>query len=135
MAERDLKTLLASLKIKYHEGVWRFETIPAEASSWADLITLQNVRDIAMLFREDEGLTIILRAAANTPADNQWAWLELSVSSDLQAVGFLAAVSNALAEADIPCNAVAAYHHDHLFVPADKVEAAVAALEGLSASA
>lgn len=134
MAERDPKTLLATLKIKRHDGVWRFETIPAEASSWADLVTLQTARDIAMLFHEDEGLTVILRAEADTPKDNQWTWLELSVYSDLQAVGFLAAVSNALAEADIPCNAVAAYHHDHIFVPADKAEAAIAALEGLSAS-
>ncbi|MEM1086853.1 MAG: ACT domain-containing protein [Pseudomonadota bacterium] len=135
MAERDLKTLLSSLQIKRRGGIWRFETIPAEASSWTDLVTLQSARDIAMLFREDEGLTVILRAEDKTPVDNQWAWLELSVYSDLQAVGFLAAVSSALAEADIPCNAVAAYHHDHLFVPTGKADAAIAALEGLSASA
>lgn len=135
MAERDLKTLLATLKVKRHDGIWRFETIPSEASSWADLITLQSARDIAMLFREDEGLTIILRTDADTPEDNQWAWLELSVYSDLHAVGFLAAISKALADADIPCNAVAAYHHDHVFVPIDKTEPAIAALEGLSASA
>ncbi|MEO1642368.1 MAG: ACT domain-containing protein [Pseudomonadota bacterium] len=134
MAERDLQTLLKSLQIKACDGIWRFETIPAEASSWAELITLQSVRDIAMLFQEEEGLTVILRADTDTPKDNQWAWLELTVYSNLNAVGFLATISKALAEVNIPCNAVAAYHHDHIFVPIDKVEAAVTALEGLSAS-
>jgi hypothetical protein len=129
MAERDLETLLKTLKVKRHEGIWRFESIPAEASTWADLISLRNVRDIAMLFQEDEGLSLITKALDTTPASNRWAWLKLSVYSDLQAVGFLAAVSKALSEADIPCNAVAAYHHDHVFVPEDKADTAITVLE------
>lgn len=86
-----------------------------------------------MLFQETEGLTVITSAADDTPQDNQWAWLELSVYSDLQAVGFLAKVAEALAAANIPCNAVAAYHHDHIFVPVMRAEDAIAAIEGLSA--
>jgi hypothetical protein len=135
MAERDLETLLKTLKVKRHEGMWRFETIPAEASSWSDLISLRDVRDIAMLFHEDEGLSLITKALDTTPASNRWVWLELSVYSDLQAVGFLAAVSKALSEASIPCNAVAAYHHDHVFVPEDNADRAITALEQLAKKA
>jgi len=85
-----------------------------------------------MLFQEAEGPTIIARATAETPADNRWVWLELTVYSDLQAVGFLAKVAKALADADVPCNAVAAFHHDHIFVPEAKADAAIAAIEALA---
>ncbi|MEM6557743.1 MAG: ACT domain-containing protein, partial [Pseudomonadota bacterium] len=114
-----------------HDGIWRFETIPADQASWADLVNLREVRTIAMLFQETEGLTVITAAADDTPDDNRWAWLELSVFSDLQAVGFLAEVARALSEAGIPCNAVAAYHHDHIFVPWARADDAKAAIEAL----
>ena len=135
MAESDLDTLLATLEIKRPDGVWRFETISNDKASWSDLITLRTVGDIAMLFREDEGLTIITHADDATADDNRWVWLELSVFSDLQAVGFLAAVSGALTDAGVPCNAVAAYHHDHIFVPEGKADLAISALEALSSNA
>ncbi len=84
-----------------------------------------------MLFQEAEGLTVIAAANDQTPDDNRWIWLELSVFSDLQAVGFLAKVAAALTEANVPCNAVAAYHHDHIFVPEAKADAAIDAIEAL----
>jgi hypothetical protein len=43
--------------------------------------------------------------------------ITLSIHSDLEAVGFLAAITTALAAIDIPVNAVSAYYHDHTFVP------------------
>ena len=135
MADRDLSKLLASLSVNIRDGVWRFETIPSDQASWTDLVNLREVRDIAMLFQEAEGLTVITSVADDTPEDNQWAWLELSVYSDLQAVGFLAKVAEALAEANIPCNAVAAYHHDHIFVPFVRATDAKLAIEALRAQA
>lgn len=131
MAERDLSKLLSSLHVVRRDGIWRFETIASDQSSWAELISLRSVRDIAMLFQETEGLTVITAASENTSKDNQWAWLELSVYSDLQAVGFLAAVAQALSKADIPCNAVAAFHHDHIFVPIDRADDAIVAIHAL----
>ena len=131
MAERDLSKLLSSLLVKQREGLWRFETIDKEAASWAELVNLRAVREIAMLFQEEEGLTVITTATDETPPANRWIWLELSVYSDLNAVGFLAKVSAALSESGIPCNAVAAYHHDHIFVPEEQSDAAISAIEAL----
>ena len=128
MAEKDLSTLLSTLDVQQKDGIWRFETIAADEASWAELVNLRDTRKIAMLFQEREGLTVVTTASATTPSENQWAWLELSVYSDLQAVGFLAAVAEALAAADIPCNAIAAYHHDHIFVPSSRAEDAIAAI-------
>lgn len=135
MAERDLSKLLSSLHVKAREGMWRFETINKDSASWAELVSLRDVRQIAMLFQEDEGLTVITAATDDTPAENRWVWLELSVYSDLNAVGFLSKVAAALTQAGIPCNAVAAFHHDHIFVPEEKAGAAVAALEALRTQA
>ena len=69
---------------------------------------------------------------ATPRCDTEVAHLRLSVFSDLQAVGFLAAVAAALSAADVPCNAVAAFHHDHIFVPEGKANAAIAALQALA---
>ena len=76
-------------------------------------------------FREAEGLSQIvpLDAAHEAGLDTRlvMARISLEVYSSLEGFGLTAAVSKALAEAQIACNMVAAYHHDHVFVPeADK---------------
>ena len=133
MKQSDLATLLSDLRVMRHQGVWAFATIPEENADWADLVNLRSVRNIALLFREREGLTLIHQADLDTAEENRWVWLELTVFSDLQAVGFLAKVSEALSKAGVPCNAVAGYHHDHIFVPEIKAETAIEALNGLTA--
>jgi hypothetical protein len=60
------------------------------------------------------------------------AMITLQVHSALDAVGLTAAVSSALADAGIACNVVAGYHHDHLFVPYERGEEAVAILTALA---
>lgn len=135
MAEADLSKLLATLSVTQRDGIWRFETIDKDAASWAELVNLREAGKIAMLFQESEGLSVILSAIETTPANNRWVWLELNVYSDLQAVGFLAKIAAALTQADVPCNAVAAFHHDHIFVPERKAEAAISAIEALRAAA
>ena len=63
------------------------------------------------------------------------AWITLDVHSALEAVGLTAEVARVLTDAGIPCNIVAALHHDHLFVPADRAAAALRALRDLSGGA
>ena len=118
---RDLEELLANLSVRRHEGVWEFLSG-----------TQRNVDGAIMQFREREGWTHILPATRSVAPERRFVWLELAVNSDLNAVGFLAAVSTALALADVPCNAIAAFHHDHIFVPESKADAAIEALEKLA---
>ncbi len=100
------------------------------------------VPDLALLdplgsFREAEGLTLILllekaRAlglASGTPLRQ----ITLDVHSSLEAVGLTAAVSAELARNGIAANVVAAYYHDHIFVPAADAERALRLLRVLSA--
>lgn len=83
-------------------------------------------------FKEDEGTTLILMRAdaaslgfAETLPMRR---IVLEVFSSLEGVGLTAAVSGALAAQGIPCNMVAAFHHDHVFVPAEMAERALAVL-------
>ncbi len=84
------------------------------------LAALQNVTPLGS-FQEAEGLSVIL---ARQQADDLHlpytlicGWITLNVNSDLAAVGLTAMISQALAEAGISCNVVAAFQHDHLFIP------------------
>ena len=60
------------------------------------------------------------------------AMITLGVRSRLQAVGLTAAVSSALADAGISCNVMSGYFHDHLFVPVERADEAMALLQHLS---
>lgn len=62
------------------------------------------------------------------PVTVRFAWLTLTVHSSLEAVGLTAAFSARLAALDIPCNVLAGYHHDHVLVPIERVDDAIAAL-------
>ncbi|WP_247711527.1 ACT domain-containing protein [Qipengyuania aurantiaca] len=89
-------------------------------------------------FREDEGVTAIVPSELADELGIEgpdFARITLMVHSDLEGVGLTAAVSCALADADIACNMVAAFHHDHTFVQAARGEKALGVLQELSASA
>lgn len=64
-----------------------------------------------------------------------FACITLTVHSALDSVGLTALVATRLAEQQISCNVIAGYHHDHLLVPADRADDAVALLTGLSTTA
>ena len=76
--------------------------------------------------RDDEGLTLIQPDPAG-----EWARISLGVHSSLDAVGLTAALSSRLAEAGISANIIAAQFHDHLFVPWNRREEALACLRSI----
>ena len=89
------------------------------------------------MVQEDEGTSLILplelAEAQGLETALPMVRITLQVHSALDGVGLTAAVATALAEAGIPCNMVAGYHHDHAFVPAAQAEAALACLEARAA--
>jgi hypothetical protein len=95
--------------------------------------------DPVATFREAEGLTVILEEPQAIQAGLKTlfraAWITLEVQSELAAVGLTAAVSTALAKENIPCNIVAAAHHDHLFVPVELGQKAMEVLLQLQGDA
>jgi hypothetical protein len=102
-----------------------------DARRWAFALVDEAAPDEAFaIIREDEGTTAIL---ADPSGD--FARIILMVHSALDGVGLTAAVAAALAERGIACNVVAGFHHDHLFVPWERRDEALAALAALSRSA
>ncbi|OJF90237.1 ACT domain-containing protein [Pararhizobium antarcticum] len=88
------------------------------------------------MFREEEGLTLILRkpvadraGLAHGPVMRM---ITLNVHSALEAVGLTAAVATALTQANISANVVAAYYHDHLFIPGADANRALQVLRQLA---
>jgi hypothetical protein len=119
--ERSLERLLATIAPELRDGEFVFVTLdgPPPAEPVASV-------------REPEGTSYVLeRAVADAHGlayDFVAAWIMLTVHSALDAVGLTAAVATRLAEEGISCNVVAGTHHDHLFVPAERVRDALAAL-------
>jgi uncharacterized protein len=95
--------------------------------------------DAILFFKEREGYTLIMEKdradQLQMPYTFVAAWITLTVHSALEAVGLTAAFATALANAGISCNVVAAYYHDHLFVPVQDAEKAMAVLRSLAAGA
>jgi hypothetical protein len=108
--ERNLDTLLETMQPQLADGKWVFRTSP----NGFDSATLDTA---IQMFKESEGVTIISPATQADAALSKWAMITLSIHSDLEAVGFLAAITTSLAAMDIPVNAVSAFFHDHIFVP------------------
>lgn len=82
-------------------------------------------------FREAEGLSMLVPVELTKDTDLPMKCITLNVYSSLEGVGLTAAVAAALGAHDIPCNMVAACHHDHVFVPADKCDQALEVLKSL----
>ena len=83
-----------------------------------DKISMNN---ITCSFKESEGYSIIISKEKaiknNLPFYFVSAWITLEIDSTLDSVGLTSAFSKKLTKAGISCNVVAAYHHDHIFVP------------------
>jgi uncharacterized protein len=128
LGESDLATLQRSIAPEMHAAVFVYCT-------FADFGLPPGLQPICT-FRESEGLTAVvpredaLRLGIGHQFESKL--ITLSVHSALHAVGFIARVATALAAAGIACNAVSAFHHDHLFVPVDQADNAMRVLERLA---
>ncbi|TWF43379.1 ACT domain-containing protein [Neorhizobium alkalisoli] len=128
----DLATLIASLDPALVEGEFVYATVPPQEMQ--NYLKLQPIG----LFFETEGLTLILprQAAedAGLAASAPLRCITMRVHSSLEAVGMTAAIAAALTQEGISANVVAAYYHDHIFIPAADAGRAVDAIRALSAA-
>ncbi len=126
--ESKLSILLKELNPTLHSGEYVFCLIRKLNES--------DIADCISMFKEDEGYSIVmLKENADKLAleyKGVYSWITLSVHSSLEAVGLTAAVSASLAEQNISCNVIAAYHHDHIFVPVLDSKKAMKCLISLS---
>ncbi|MFG3365853.1 ACT domain-containing protein [Streptomyces sp. NPDC048156] len=125
--ERDLRTLLSGMRPELNPGRYVFTTV-------AGAIPPGVIPVVTVAEREALTLVVPLEEAdaAGLGYDYVAGWITLRIHSALEAVGLTAAVAQDLAGAGLSCNVVAGFHHDHLFVPHERAEEAVALLEGLA---
>ena len=125
----NIDQLVREMNPQLNDGQWVFCTLPLGISAPAAALAV---------FRESEDTTVVvpasLAATLNLEPRYVAAWITLTVDSDLDAVGFLAVISRALAAEGISCNVISAVHHDHLFVPFDEGGRAVEVLRKLQSS-
>ena len=129
--EIQLTTLLEQMKPILNEGQYVF-------CSFNDLDPLYLKKAIGM-FREKEGVTLIMERGIADEFKLSYqlicSWITLTIHSSLEAVGLTAAFSGALSNAGISCNVVAAFYHDHIFVPREDTGRALEILAGLGKEA
>lgn len=122
----ELDELLRSMKPEIQSGEYVFCTVDGDC---ADYI---HIKPLAF-FEESEGLTLILPVESARKAklafESTFKQITLTVHSSLDAVGLTAAVATKLSSCGISANVVAAYYHDHIFVPSEKADKALMALQ------
>lgn len=125
--EKNINVLIKNVKPQVHPGQFVFVVV-------AEIGNIP-VSEILALFREEEGFTLIMKRKTADKLDLEYSfiasWITLNVHSSLEAVGLTARVAKALANAGISCNALAAYYHDHIFVPYKDRDRAVTALRNM----
>ena len=128
--ETDLGKLIGAMQPVLGKPEYVFASLDKDSS-----VSLTELAPLGT-FHEKEGLTVIV---TKTHADvlglaYQCAFqcITLNVHSSLDAVGLTAAVSAALALQGISANVVAAYYHDHIFVPTEKAAQALSCLNDLT---
>jgi uncharacterized protein len=127
----SLAVLLRSMEPELHAGVYAYCVVShgSDISAFTPAATVAESEGLTLVLPVEQavqaGLTIMFRAS----------WITLTVHSDLQAIGLTAAFANALGKAGISCNVVAGAFHDHIFVPVEQGQQALAALKALQQEA
>ena len=116
--------MLASLDVQRRPGVFTF--VAVEVPTPGLLAAAHG------MVKEGTSTTLVLPVEsaqrAGLPIVVEMAWLSLTVQSSLEAVGLTAAFAKILGDVGISCNVLAGYHHDHMLVPVEDADAAIAAL-------
>ncbi len=127
--ETDLAKLIRGMRPELRSDIYVFVFLPRGVPVPRGLAPI-------MSFNEAEGVTLIVPEALAKRTGFTGTYpcrmITLNVQSSLAAVGFLARIATALAEAGISANTVSAFHHDHLFVPVARADEAMEILQQMS---
>ena len=137
--ETNITTLLCTLQPLMNPTVYVFASLPADTIQNSQLQTWLLSRAL-MVFKEpaEDSITYVLTQAtaqdvqsqglSNFKFEFECKKITIHIHSSLAAVGFMPVLTGALAARGISCNPVSGFYSDHLFVPAQRGDEALAAL-------
>lgn len=131
MAVNDLQELLTNMDPVLDDTRYVFCTFPdhqavPDKPAQSPFATIQEAEGVTWIIAKDIADQLQLHH------EQSFCRITLNVHSSLTAVGLTAAVSTALAQSCISANVVAAFHHDHIFVPHADAESALSILKKLA---
>jgi len=123
--EMDLDRLILGMEPVLHPQTYVFATVDHRKNCEHLSPVLQ--------FRESEGKSLILTRETALGEGIAFEFpcrmITLNVHSALEAVGFLARITQRLAGLSMGVNPVSGFYHDHLFIPEDRAEDAMNELQ------
>lgn len=141
---QTLEQVLASTGITSDGQDYRLLRLPAEAITLAAGImaesgipfcaAIADRDEMSLLLRDDVQQEFARRLRSAEISEQAYRLITFEAPLEPALVGFIARISQALAEADIPILAYAAYSRDHIFVPSEQFDAAMQALTALQES-
>ncbi|HEY4689038.1 MAG TPA: ACT domain-containing protein [Anaerolineae bacterium] len=121
----ELRRLLGGIRLYSDDRPYALVSLPRDQMRPATILFGGLAEPFAAMIVDKDEITIVLHevdwslAARDLPGmrvENGYRLITFDTALALGLVGFMAAVSHALAEAGIPIQPVAAYSHDHLLV-------------------
>ena len=127
---KDTNAMIKGMSPELQDGEFVFcETAdPVIIARAIPLATMWEGEELSLLLPVDQARK--LGFAVDLPMRQ----ITLQVYSSLEGIGLTAAVSACLTKHKIPCNIIAATHHDHVFVPSTDANRALRALLDLQNS-
>ncbi|MDO6442296.1 MULTISPECIES: ACT domain-containing protein [unclassified Marinobacter] len=125
-----LQDLIKQLSPALDSKSYVYCTVPE--AKYGELGSLNPIVSIAEL----EGLTLVipLEQAKDEGLDYYRVFRRITLKghSSLEALGLTSVVTTLLTERGITTNVIAGFYHDHMFVPSDRADEAMAALKDLA---
>ncbi|MCA0453114.1 MAG: ACT domain-containing protein [Chloroflexi bacterium] len=90
--------------------------------------------EVSLIIPQDAVGDFAGRLQGHTQADNSYRLITFDLALDFNLFGFMAAVSQALAEVQVSILPIAAYSRDHVLVPSQQFDIALGALQKLQSS-
>ncbi len=141
---QTLEQVLASTEITSDGQEYRLLRLPASAmtlaagvmaeSGIAFCAAIADKDEMSLLLRDDARQEFARRLRSAETSEQRYRQITFEAPLEPGLVGFIARISQALAAADIPILAYAAYSRDHIFVPHNQFEKAMRTLIDLQSS-
>jgi hypothetical protein len=138
---QTVESVLAQGKFLVDEGVYRVIRLPARAIIAAAAVIAEIGEPFVALMADAHEVTLVIddeayeeykaRLVGHTVESATYRLITLDLPLESTLTGLMARIAQALAEAGVPIFPYAAFSRDHILVPAEKADAALAALNRL----